>query len=528
MNSPLELLQSYRSRAATKLSSDLASFARRAWRELRPEPLAWNWHHDLVCEYLTLCRAGKIRRLVVNIPPRSTKSMLVSVLFPSWCWTSDPSLSFITASYSEALSVDMNLRRRNLMTGAWYQRMWPNMVQFAPDQNQKALYENTRHGLALACGAGGAVLGRGGDFLILDDFQDPGQANSSVERANSLRTFNDTFRSRFNTPAEGCIIVVQQRLHENDVSGHLLEQEPGEWVHVRVPMIADRDEVITFPISGRVIKRKDGDLLQPSRFTAKWCEQMRVCLGGAVWAGQYLQRPAPAGGAILKPSELVREQGPAPKMERTIISLDTAYSANTSADYSAAVVIGVHQKRYHILNVWRDRAEFPKLKRATVGLAEMYPGATVVIEPKASGLSLLQELRAGTGLVVVSHPISGDKIQRAHSIAPLFESHRLMVPEVAPWMADFEHECEMFPAGRHDDQVDALTLGLDYLRTRGAVPSVVEFWERSAERDNLKKYGRSDVPRPAVCPARPSDGQHVFVDGVCTDCGRSIDYRPPA
>jgi predicted phage terminase large subunit-like protein len=459
-------VQAWKERTRQKLLGDFGAFAKRAWKEVEPsKELQWNWHHELVAEHLMLCHQGEITRLIITQPPRSLKSKLVSVLFPAWCWAQSPGESFILCSYSDSLSEELNMARRTLLQSTWFQTTFPGKVQFSPDQNRREQYKNLAGGQAIATSTEGTMTGKGGDYLLVDDLLSPQQSYSDLERQNANRFFDSTLRSRLNEPATGRIVIICQRLHEADLVGHLLENEPGVWTHLNLPMEAETDEEIAFPISGRVMQRKAGDFLHPARFSKSWCAKTKTTVGSFIWAGQYQQRPAPAGGAIFK-TEWFASYKKEPDKGQTIIALDTAYSVKKTADYSAASVWTAHEGRYYLRFVWRGRVEYPQLKRMTEELYDVWGPESVIIEEKASGQSLLQSLKQETSLPVVGVPADTDKVSRAHSVTALFESGRVLFPQDAPWLANYLHELELFPAGAHDDQVDTTTMALRYLRGR--------------------------------------------------------------
>jgi hypothetical protein len=255
--------RSFRQPVSDRLANDLGAFVRAAWPVLENQPLQWSWFHELICEYLTLCRRRVIKRFLLTIPPRMAKSTIVSVAFPCSAWIIDPQASFICASFGEVLATNLSVKRRTLMQSSFYQRMFPGRVSFASDQNQKTLYENTAGGRMYSVPMGGQVMGMGANYLILDDPMSPAISYSDVERENVLREISSTWRSRFNNPMDDVMIVVQQRVHANDPAGYFLRTEQGQWTHLNLPMIAEREETITFPISGRTMFRPEGDLLHP-------------------------------------------------------------------------------------------------------------------------------------------------------------------------------------------------------------------------------------------------------------------------
>ena len=480
----LQALAETKRREEVKSLANLSAFSQAAWPLLKPVELSWNWHHDLICEYLMLAKAGKVRRLIITVPPRSTKSTLVSVMFPAWAWTETPEMSFIVASYSGELSTEMSVLRRNLLQSDWYRQRWPGKVEFALDQNQKTHYENLRQGQMIATSITGTVTGRGCDCLIIDDPLNPKEAFSDLEREAANRNFDSTFRSRLNDASTGSIVCIMQRLHERDLVGHILDTEAKEWTVVSLPTEAEVEEDVTFPISGRVVHRSPGDLLHPERFPRTWVELEKVGQGSYVWAGQHQQRPAPMGGAIFKSQWFqYYDMNTLPdKFRAVVISLDTAYEVKKTADFSVATVWGESERGFYLLHLWRGRAEFPQLREITQELARSWRPDAVVVEKAASGRSLLHELRQGTNLPVVGWPVDKDKSQRAHAVTPLFEAGRVFFPQPthAPWLQDYLHEMELFPGAAHDDQVDSTTMGLGYMR-RSGTHGVIEVWREMYE-----------------------------------------------
>jgi predicted phage terminase large subunit-like protein len=502
-------LAALRERTRQALLTDFGAFCRRAWREIQPEALAWNWHHELVCEHLQLCYEREITRLIITMPPRGMKSKIVSVFFGAWAWAKNPGESFILTSYSDSLSEELNMLRRTLLMSKWFQETFPGAVQFAADQNRREQFKNLAGGVSIATSVEGALTGKGATFLLVDDLLSPQQSYSDLERENANRFFDSTLRSRLNEPDKGVIICISQRLHERDLVGHLSENEPGGWVHLSLPMIAERDEEITFPRSGRVMQRKAGDLLHPVRWPKTWCEQHKRVAGPYVWASQFQQRPAPAGGAIFKDSWF-REYETLPTKGRTILVLDTAFSTKKTSDYSAAAVWVLHDGKYYLAWMWRARVEYPQLKTIAEELATFWHPESVLIEDRGSGQSLLQSLKQETTLPVVGFQPVTDKVSRAHGVTGLFESGRVFFPKTAPWLSDFLHELELFPSAAHDDQVDTTTMALAYLRGRsyGGGYGVI---------DVLKKFDKlgwldSDKPVPRA-PAAPGKPSQARVDG---------------
>ena len=258
------------------LADDFSAFVKMAWPVLQPNrPLIWSWHYDFLCEQLTLVKQRRLLRLIVNIPPRTLKSTLITIAYPVWVWLTEPEHNFMAASYSLDLSTEHSVMRRKLLQSQWFRRLWGDRFQMSGDRNQVRQFMNNRGGQMIATSVGATAFGRGCDTAILDDPLSANQALSFVGRTRTNNWIDTTMRSRVNNPATGAIILVMQRLHELDPTGFLLEQEPGIWALIRIPLEAEEDERWEFPISGRVVQRGRGEILQPERFTGSG--QVSIC-----------------------------------------------------------------------------------------------------------------------------------------------------------------------------------------------------------------------------------------------------------
>jgi predicted phage terminase large subunit-like protein len=530
-------IAAYRERTREKLLGDFGAFCRRAWKVLEPsKELQWNWHHQLLTEYLMLAYQREELRLIFCMPPRGLKSKLVSVFFPAWCWTKSPQESFILTSYSDSLSEELNMARRTLLMSSWYQQTFPNKVVFSPDQNRREQYKNLAGGQAIATSTEGTLTGKGADYLLVDDLLSPQQSYSDLERNNANRFFDSSLRSRLNEPERGVIIVVCQRLHESDLVGHLNENEPGVWTNVVLPMECERDEEIRFPLSGKVLDRKSGDLLHAARWPKAWVEKHKRTVGSFIWACQYQQRPAPAGGAVFRSDWFRSFDRPPEGKGLTIISLDTAFSTKRSADFSVASVWQMYENKFYLRFIWRERADYPKLKNMTLALCEDWRPEAVLVEERGSGQSLLQSLRQETSLPIVGISVDTDKVSRAHGVTSLFESGRVFFAKSEPWLQTYLHELELFPSSAFDDQVDSTVQALAYLRARqyeGGL-GVVEHLKADAagkydEQRRLNRWQRlrktlglgASVNRPIVGAETP------VMPTSCPLCGANrMDFEP--
>jgi len=350
-------------------------------------PLQWNWHLDLLCEHLTLVAQGKCRRLIINVPPRSMKSLLCTVFYPVWRWISAPQRRFMFVSYSEELSTDHSVFRRNVLNSELYRKFWATRVCFAKDQNLKTQYENTQRGVMFATSITGSATGKGCDELIVDDPLNAQNAFSDKERQTTNRNFDATFRSRLNDPATGSIVLVMQRLHEDDLAGHLLAREPGAWTHIKLPAEAEVPEVWRFPISvEKTQERRPGDLLWPERFPREVLDGLKTALGSWAYAGHYQQNPAPFEGGIIK-RDWIRYYRELPEGKcKWIQSWDCSFKETRNSDYVVGQVWVKLEADYYLVDQVRERMDFVRTRQAIQEMSRKFPQATAkLIEDKANG-----------------------------------------------------------------------------------------------------------------------------------------------
>jgi predicted phage terminase large subunit-like protein len=433
---------------AALLRQDLASFVAKTFATVNPaKRFVPGWPIEAICEHLTACGRGEIDRLIVNLPPRSLKSLIVSVAWPAWLLGRDPTTRVMAASYSERLAVKQALDCRLVLGQPWFGRLFPAFA-FAPDQNEKHKIQTTRRGHRIATSVGGTATGEGGDVLIVDDPHNPTQAASRTQRRAALDWFDQTFASRLDDKKRGVIVVVMQRLHADDLTGHLLGA--GGWTHLALPAEAPRRTVVRF--GPHTVTRDSGTPLHAGREGARELARARRELGSRAYAAQYLQDPVPEDGGMVRLAWFGRRARPA--SGRIVLSWDTAAKGQAHNDPSVCGVWADAPGGWHLMDVIRRRLDYPALKRLAVELAETWRPAAVLIEDQASGQALIQDLRAETRLPVVAVRPDADKVTRLARVSPLIEAGRVSLPDAAPWLAAYESEIAAFPDGAHDDQVD--------------------------------------------------------------------------
>ena len=452
--------------------SSLAEFIKQAWPIVEPTtPLLWNWHLDAICEHLEAVAAGEITRLIINVSPRSGKSLITSVLFPTWLWVGSPEERLVFASFNAALAVKFSIDRRAVILSRWYQARWGERVRLADDANLKTEFQNSARGHMLATSVGASATGRGGNYLISDDLINPDMAESELEREGALRWFDETLSSRLDDKRAGRIVAVEQRTHQNDLSGHLLAQ--GGWTHLCLPAEFDKRTTFTFPRSKRQITMEEGSLLWPAREGRRELDAARVRLGPHAYKLQYLQKSVARGGNWFKRDDFGRFQVVPRRFDRVVLSFDTAYGKGQTDDYSAGVVVGEIRNRdaensrpgFYVLNVWRGRVPFGELKATAQQLAAVWRPDAVLIEDSASGQSLIQELRADTSLPVKPVRADHDKRSRAAAVDPVVSNRQVYLTDGAAWVGDFLDEVCGFPSWAHDDMTDSFVQAINYLRS---------------------------------------------------------------
>ncbi|MEQ1790519.1 MAG: phage terminase large subunit [Rickettsiales bacterium] len=421
-----------------------------------------NWHIDLIAEYLEAARKSEITRLIINMPPRSLKSVCVSVAWPAWILGHDPKSRIIAASYAASLSLKHSLDCRLLVSSPWYQKVFPK-VKLTHGQNEKHKFVTTRRGFRIASSVGASVVGEGGNFLIIDDPISPAQAMNKHWRGHVNSWFDHTFSTRLDNKKKGVIVLVMQRLHADDLSGYLLAK--GGWEHLSLPAVATQPHNYNFGIVTKSVAA--GELLHPARENLLLIERAKIELGSSAFAAQYQQQPLPDEGGMVKKNWISRYASLPIIPEKIVQSWDTAIKSGAENDASVCLTFVEFEGRSYLQDARVMRLEYPDLKRIFYSHSEEYKPDAILLEDKASGQQLLQDARRETHLPIIAIRPKTDKITRFAAVCAMIEAGKLVLPQQAPWLTDFEAELFAFPSSSHDDQVDALSQYLDWKRKKG-------------------------------------------------------------
>jgi predicted phage terminase large subunit-like protein len=438
------------------LRRNLGSFVHRSFQTVAPgEAYQHAWYIDAIAYKLELCFQRKIKRLVITLPPRYLKSICASVAFPAWALGNDPGLKFICASYSNDLAAKHARDCRKVMASDWYRRAFPQTV-LDRKKNAELEFHTTRGGYRLSTSVGGTLTGLGGNFILIDDPMKAGDAHSEAQRKAVKEWYDSTLYSRLNSKTDDVIILIAQRLHIDDLIGHVLEK--GGWEELSLPAIAEVPQEIEI-VPGEFHHRAIGDLLHPEREPQATLNEIKATIGSQQFSAQYQQTPVPASGNLVKWAwfKAYRDLPPRGANDRVVQSWDTASKPDELNDYSVCTTWLVKDKDYYLIDVFRQRLEYPDLKRKVVELWTRHYARTVLIEDKGAGTHLLQELRRISGFYPIGIVPKGDKVTRMAAHAAKIEAGHVHLPERAPWLGDFRTELLAFPAGRYDDQVDSLS-----------------------------------------------------------------------
>lgn len=440
----------------------LSAFARACWHVVEPAtPYKHGWHIDAICEHLEAVSRGDIRNLVINMPPRHMKSLLVCVFWPVWEWTTKPETRWLFASYAQTLSIRDSLKCRRILESAWYQGLWP-AVSLVGDQNQKARFENKSTGYRVATSVGGSATGEGGDRVVVDDPHKVGDIPSDRIRESVFGWWNEEMSTRGNDPRTVAKVIVGQRVHEQDLCGYVLDQ--GGYEHLCLAAEYDGPRSFT-SLEWSDPRQEDGELLWPNRFGKQELDELKSRLGAYASAAQLQQRPSPAGGGMIK-REWWRYYSERPEsFDEMIQSWDMAFKS-TSGSYVVGQVWGRIGTDFYLLDQVRRKMDFPDTINAFKHLYLQWPDSSaILIEDKANGPAIIDTLKGEIPGIIPVTP-EGSKLARISAVSALIEAGNVFLPEPTnwPWVADLLAEAEAFPVGPTDDQIDAMSQALSRLR----------------------------------------------------------------
>jgi predicted phage terminase large subunit-like protein len=441
------------------LRNNFESFLHRSVLYLNPgAPFLPNWHIKAIAYQLDRIRRGEITRLIINMPPRHLKSLTVSVTFTAFLLGHEPRRRIFAISYGDDLSAKHASDFRSIVHSSWYKRAFPKM-QVSRSVDGELI--TTKRGFRKSTSVSGPLTGLGGDLFIIDDPQKPVDAQSDARRNSLNQWVSNTLMSRLDNKETGAVIVVMQRVHMDDLSG-FLSNFSDDWEVLSLPAIAEVDERIPIGI-GEFYQRSPGEALHPAHESLATLRKQQQTLGPDVFAAQYQQSPVPPGGAMIKRAWL-RYYDVAPELRRgrVIQSWDTAAKDGAQNDWSVCTTWLLVDDHFYLLDVTRDRYQYPQLRDTALALAERYRPSAILIEDASTGIALAQELNQTRYCYIKPIPVERDKIGRLYVQQGKFAAGLVLFPRDASFLAVLEAELLVFPQGRNDDQVDSITQALAY------------------------------------------------------------------
>lgn len=451
----------------TFVRHDLTSFVMGAFKVVSPnDTYIHSWYIELICEYLLNCQHKKLSRLIINIPPRHMKSLIVNVIYPAWLLGHNPAETILTATYSRKLFEKHSLSFLRLLQSPWYKKVFPDTVI---DREALEFITTTAGGSRFSTTVAGQLTGTGGNYIIIDDPMNAIAAESQLAREKVIDWYSFSLSTRQNQK-DTVMILIAQRLHEEDLPGYLMQQ--GNWELLKIPAIAEQDE--SFSINGKTFTRKKGELLSPERFGSDFYEAQKKDLGEYGFAGQYQQRPAPVGGGEIKADWLRYYDGHLNYMDFTrIICVDPASAQKKTSDYTVFTVWGLGADRnLYLLDLTRDRLNPFQREEELFYLHNKYKIASPVLYEKYgkdADISYLMQAMNTRNYRFTIYPVGGalEKIFRIRRLIRPFQEGRIWVPrKLVKYTVDgtpvdlikeLIEEMVMFPNARHDDILDSMS-----------------------------------------------------------------------
>ncbi len=409
-------------------------------------------------------QSGGINRLIINIPPRSLKSICVSVAWPAYLLGASPTKRIMAASYSQILSIKHSLDCRFILNSDWYKELFPNTI-LSKTHNQKSKFLTTANGFRFVTSVGGSATGEGGDILIIDDPHNPTQINSYKIRKKVIDWFEQTFVSRLNNRNKGAIVLVMQRLHTEDLPGYLLNNG-NLWHHLKIPAISIQDYSFKFMTNNRDKEYQylSGEVLDSFKEPSDCLAKLEQEIGSYNYNAQYLQEPIAMGSSVLNMEDISFYESLPEKFDYLVQSWDTAIKISEDSDYSVCTIWGILDQRYYLTSLMRKKINYPELKNLTEKLANEYKPRFILIEDKASGQQLIQDIGfLGDNIRVIGIKPRLDKITRFASVVPLFQAGSVLIPRQSSIILK---ELLNFPHIKNDDIVDSVSQFLNFMKDK--------------------------------------------------------------
>jgi predicted phage terminase large subunit-like protein len=483
------------------LATDLVAFLEKVYPEINPGgALHLADYIEYLADVIGRIGSGQDTRVIVNMPPRHLKSILLSVVWPAWLLGRNPKKRIAVVSHSADLAHDLAIKSLRLMQSDVYAMIFPN-TQIVGDRRKTADFETTQKGGRFAASIDSGITGRGFDLIIVDDPIAAHAARSAAERDNVNDNFDGMIASRLDDQGRGAIVIVGQRLHEDDLSGYLL-RKGSHWRHVSLPLVAEERTVLQ--IGSRLWTREEGEVLLPQLWPPEVVASVRAANGEGTFSAQYQQNPSAAVGELIRPDQVPLYDELPPGARRVTLSFDTAVKTGPNSSYTVGLVAYTDGHRHYINDVLRQRLDPVQARDAALGQIVRYRPSAILVEDASSGPGLAKMLEE-RGYRCELRPTGGmSKEERLSPLLHMFVAGRVLIKNNQPWTVEFINELLRFPLGRHDDQVDALTQYLGwFMETARAMPPIILGAGGAEQRLANALAGRTRPLQKGEHPMRP-------------------------
>ena len=440
------------------LRNDFRAFVEKCFSHLNPgQTYHDNWHVGVIGHALAKCLAGHTKRLIILLPPRNLKSTIASIAWPAYVLGHFPSKKFVCASYGQELANQLSNDTRSIMNSDWYGELFPATL-ISPVKDTQGMFATTKFGGRMATSIGGILTGFGGDIVIIDDPQKPQDMEHESARHKARNWLLNTAMSRFNSPKDGILIIVMQRLHEDDLAGYLIENNP-EFTVLKIPARADEQLVYKLD-SGTKLRVEPGAYLQEDRFGPVEFEAKRKEMGSREFSAQYQLDPLPLDGGLFNIDWFLLS-AEVPAFSELIMSVDVAVT-ESGGNYTAVTLWGHLDHHWYLTACHRFQFDAAKVRMAVEKLDQKYQPDLIVIDSTGVGKGMVAELRSQRFRHIYPSIAKLSKIQRANDVVAMIEGGRVSILATAPGLAEFRKEIISFPNGKFDDFVDSMTQVLTF------------------------------------------------------------------
>lgn len=454
------------------VKNNFFAFVKYFWDVTISDPFVYNWHIRYICNEMQKVGKWVINRepakydLVINVPPGTSKTTICTIMFPAWLWCNAAWVRIISGSYAMELGIEQSIKSRDILKSDKFKNLFPGLVNFKGDQDNKKLYQNTDNGSRMTTSTGGTVTGRHGHIIPLDDLIDPNGAASEVERNKANVWLSGTIPSRKINKENTPLILIGQRLHQFDPTGFLEDKAKNEGKKIKVIRLPADDSLCNIKPSKLKYMYKDG-LLDPNRLSRKVLNAAKIDLGSNEYTGQFLQSPIAEGGNIIKREWIQDFSGTHKRRPMTIIqSWDTAFKKGKENAHNVCTTWHEHPEGYYLIDAFIKKLTYPELKQEVVAQEAKHDPDKVLVEDKATGTPIIQELSNNTRINFVPIMPEGDKIARAHSISPTFEAKNVYILINAEWSSLLIEQITMFPNCKILDIMDSVSQYINYMRSK--------------------------------------------------------------